>query len=70
MKNYDDIIDMEHFHAPGKPHMENFARAAQFMPFKSLSTHEGSIEEKTNELNNADWEVVDPEYDIIDEVDF
>ncbi len=34
--NYDDIINLPHFHAEGRPYMSKHDRAGQFMPFKSL----------------------------------
>lgn len=45
MKDYDDIINLEHFHAPGRPYMPNSERAAQFMPFKSLKGYDEMIDE-------------------------
>ena len=57
MKNdfpYTDIIDLPHFHAEGRPYMPNSERAAQFMPFKSLSEYSNYVDNKTDEVNGAD----------------
>lgn len=43
MKNNQDIIDLPHFHAPGRGYMPNRERAAQFMPFKSLKGYDEMI---------------------------
>ncbi len=42
-KNYEDIINLEHFHAPGKPYMKMSERAAQFAAYKSLEGYEYDI---------------------------
>ena len=34
--DYEDIIDLPHFHAPGRPFMSMDARAAQFAAYKAL----------------------------------
>ncbi len=47
---YEDIIDLPHFHEPGKPYMTMRDRAAQFAPFKSLVGYEEMIEEETEKL--------------------
>ena len=62
---YDDIINLPHFHAPGKPYMSNKDRAAQFMPFKSLNGFEDSIDEETSKIVDADFETIiyDERYD-------
>ena len=46
MKNYEQILNLEHFHQTGRPFMSNRDRAAQFMPFKSLAGFEEKIEEE------------------------
>ncbi len=47
---YEDIINLPHFHEPGKPYMTMRDRAAQFAPFKSLVGYEEMIEEETEKL--------------------
>ena len=59
MKNYDEIIKMEHFHAPGRPFMSNADRAAQFMPFKSLNGFEDSISDSTEDILSDEWQNID-----------
>lgn len=54
MKNYKDIIDLPHFHAPGRPLMPNSERAAQFMPFKSLKGYDELVDGKTEVVLNTD----------------
>ncbi|MBR2831232.1 hypothetical protein IKE83_02640 [Candidatus Saccharibacteria bacterium] len=34
--DYEDIINLPHFHAPGRPFMSMEARAAQFAAYKAL----------------------------------
>ena len=52
--NYDDIIDLPHYHDPDKLFMSHRDRAAQFAPFKSLVGYDQMINEKTNELLELD----------------
>lgn len=52
MKNYEEIIDLPHFHAPEHGFMPNLERAAQFMPFKSLKGYEEMIGGKAEETAN------------------
>ncbi len=47
---FEDIINLPHFHEPGKPYMTMRDRAAQFAPFKSLVGYEEMIEEETEKL--------------------
>lgn len=42
--DYADIINLPHFHAPDRPYMPMSARAAQFMPFKSLNAYHETID--------------------------
>ncbi|MCR5149846.1 MAG: hypothetical protein K6B52_01310 [Clostridiales bacterium] len=44
-KKYGDIINLEHYHAPGRPFMTGYDRAAQFAPFKALTGFEDEINE-------------------------
>ena len=52
--NYDDIIDLPHFHDPDKPFMSHHDRAAQFAPYKSLVGYEKMITSKTTEILDSD----------------
>lgn len=61
---YDDIINLPHFHAEGKPLMSNHDRAAQFMPFKSLKGYDDLVDDKAEDVLNDEWEVI--EYEDID----
>ncbi|MBR5046372.1 hypothetical protein IKX73_01940 [Candidatus Saccharibacteria bacterium] len=54
MNEYDDIINLPHFHDPTKPYMSLRDRAAQFASYKSLVGYEKMIEEKTEELLELD----------------
>lgn len=47
---FEDIINLPHFHEPGKPYMTMRDRAAQFAPFKSLVGYEEMIEKETEKL--------------------
>ena len=46
-KKYSQIVDLPHFHAPGRPFMSNHDRAAQFMPFKSLKGYDDMVNQKS-----------------------
>lgn len=56
---YDDIINLPHFHAKNKPYMSLSERAAQFMPFKSLSGYHELIGEDEKEVFSDVWEDVE-----------
>ncbi len=56
MSKYDDIIGYLHFHDKDMPYMEMQARAAQFMPFKSLNEYVDYIGKKEDEIHDADDE--------------
>ena len=43
--DYDDIINMVHFHDPKRPYMSMHDRAGQFSPFKSLSAYHEEIDD-------------------------
>lgn len=58
---YDDIINMPHFHAKGRPFMSNRDRAAQFMPFKSLKGYEDLVSNKSDYVLNSEWELIEYE---------
>lgn len=61
--NYDDILNLEHFHDKKRPYMSRHDRAAQFMPFKSLKAYENSVTQKKEEvLTRTEREIVDDEF--------
>ncbi len=60
--DYDDIINLPHFHAPGKAYMDNSARAAQFMPFKSLKPYDDVVEDTTDKINTEEKWYIEDEY--------
>lgn len=65
MKDYTDIIDLPHFHAPGRPFMPNSERAAQFMPFKSLKGYDDLVDESAEEiLGTEERQIVDLESEV------
>ena len=65
MKDYADIIDLSHFHAPGRPYMSNSERAAQFMPFKSLKGYDDLVDESAEEiLGTEERQIVDLESEV------
>lgn len=65
MKDYTDIIDLSHFHAPGRPYMSNSERAAQFMPFKSLKGYDDLVDESAEEiLGTEERQIVDLESEV------
>lgn len=69
--NYDDIINLPHFHAKNRPFMSRQARAAQFMPFKSLVGYHEQIDKEENEFRDQTWQtmVYDDVQDDYDEID-
>ena len=58
---YDDIIDLPHFQAPGRQPMARSARAAQFMPFKSLKGYDEMIEFSEEQLGQVESHYVEEE---------
>lgn len=50
MSQYDDIINLPHFHDPSRSHMSMHNRAAQFAPYKSLVGYDEMIDTKATEL--------------------
>ncbi|MBQ1373231.1 hypothetical protein IIY66_00290 [Candidatus Saccharibacteria bacterium] len=50
MSQYDDIIDLPHFHDSSRPCMTMHDRAAQFAPYKSLVGYDEMIDTKATEL--------------------
>ena len=60
---FQDILHLPHFHAPNKPFLSQEKRAAQFMPFKSLSFYEDTIEKKFQILEDQS---IDPIIDYSD----
>lgn len=58
---YHDIIDLPHFQAPGHQPMLRSARAAQFMPFKSLKGYDELIAFAEDELSQVESHYVEDE---------
>ena len=46
---YDDIINLEHFHDLKRPYMSMHDRAGQFAPIKSLAAYHEEIDEAERE---------------------
>jgi len=59
MSEYDDIINLPHYHMPGKPYMSSRDRAGQFAPFKSLDGYHAEIGDAEREAMRDIWEDVD-----------
>ena len=57
--DYDDIINLPHYHDPSRPFMPASERAAQFMPFKSLNGYHEEISAAEREIGSTEWEVID-----------
>ena len=47
---YADIIDLPHFHVPGRPYMDSWSRAAQFSAFNALEGYEDMVNEEAREV--------------------
>lgn len=58
-ERYGDIIDLAHFHAPGKPFMKSSGRAAQFAPYKSLNGYYDMIDDAEVEARSIVWEEIE-----------
>ena len=43
--NYDEMLDLPHFHDPKQPYMSLSERAAQFAPYKALVGYDQMIAE-------------------------
>ena len=64
--NYDDIIDLPHYHADGRPYMSMRDRAAQFAPFKNLKGFDELVDEEEFDIEkgaNALWYDIEPGLD-------
>lgn len=48
------LLERKAFHAPGQPYMSMSARAAQFMPFKSLNSYHDQVLQKEEDLLTED----------------
>mgnify|MGYP000967881772 CR=1 FL=1 len=60
LDSYQNLLHQPHFHAPNRAYLSNEKRAAQFMPFKSLSTYENTIQATMQSLEIQDiWEDID-----------
>lgn len=57
--NHDDIIELPHFHADGRPYMSNYDRAGQFMPFMSLKGFDDMIYDSAGQILNREWVHID-----------
>ena len=62
---YQEIIQLEHFHAPGRPYMSHKDRAAQFIPFKSLNGYHDQIDSAAAKTET--WETIIPDMDWIEQ---
>jgi len=49
-KVYADIINLPHFHVPGKEFMSMFGRAGQFSSFNALTGYEDMVQEEAREV--------------------
>ena len=56
MKNYDDIINLEHHTSNVRQRMPIADRAAQFAPFAALTGYDGVIEETVRQTDAEDAE--------------
>ena len=61
-----DLLNQPHFHAPNYPFMSIHDRAAQFMPFKSLTGYHDQVEHKESEILDDEWQHVEYEEDYLD----
>lgn len=52
MKDYSDIINLEHPTSKNHPRMNRLDRAAQFSPFAALTGYDKAIEEASRETSN------------------
>ena len=59
MNEYDDIINLPHYHEPGRPYMSGRDRAGQFAPFKSLNDYHTEIGEAEREAMRDIWEDIE-----------
>ena len=59
MSEYDDIINLPHYHYPKKPCMSMRDRAGQFAPYKSLNGYYEEIGESEREILRADLPDID-----------
>ena len=64
-KRYVDIIDLPHFVSPGRHHMSNYERAAQFAPFDALTGYDEAIEE-TGRLTDNEVQLGEQEIEELD----
>lgn len=59
MSEYDDIINLSHFHDPKMPFMPIRDRAGQFAPYKSLHGYHEEIGEAEREILREDFEEIE-----------
>ena len=51
---YADIIDLPHYHVPGKAYMSDLGRAAQFSAFNALDGYEEMVDEEARQVGTQD----------------
>ena len=49
-----DMIDLPHYHVPGKAYMSNHGRAAQFSAFNALAGYEEMVDEEARQVGTQD----------------
>ena len=54
MKDYADMMEMDHPEIPGHPRMRRKQRAAQFAPFAALNGYGELVEEAIRQLSRLD----------------
>ena len=61
-----DFINYPHYHDPKRPCMSMHDRAAQFMPFKSLTGYHNQIDDKAMDVLDTEWQHVEYDEDYLD----
>ena len=51
---YADIIDLPHYHVPGKAYMDDLGRAAQFSSFNALDGYEEMVDEEARQVGSME----------------
>ena len=71
---YADIIDLPHYHVPGKEYMSPLGRASQFSSFNALEGYEDMVGEEAREvgqmepLTESEMEVLNQKINLIADV--
>lgn len=65
MGRYDDILDLPHHIAEGRPHLSMAQRAAQFSPFAALTGYDAEVRE-AGRMTSSRIELDDTEKERID----